>query len=212
MAATFEMDRIRDVLGGLTEDGKKPVTNALLFDAFGLGSGMEPEKARLRRRLNDMVQRGELVRLEPGKYTYHPSAKKRHGEMFQRIWRAVRSSKPGFSVGDIAQVTRADYTTVLKYFKALEAEDYLARHGQKGNTRFYRATCKAKERRETYYPPLEITNPFERECGAACRIVRALMERDPDQQAVVKKIVAAAWIIIHRFDPEHEHKGAGNGA
>ncbi len=202
MKSSFEMDQLREVLSGVTENGQRPVTNALLFEAFKMGNGMEREKSQLRRRLNHLVKRGELVRLEPGKYTFLPTPKTRNGEMFQRIWRAVRSSKPGFSVGDIAQVTRADYTTVMKYFKALEAEGYLARHGQQGNTRYYRATIKAKEQRETYYPPLEIKNPFEKECGAACRIVRALMERDPYQPAVKQKIVDAVWILVERFDPE----------
>ena len=202
MAASFEMDRIRDVLAGLTEGGKTPVTNALLYEAFELGSGMEPQKAQLRRRVNDLVKRGELKRLEPGQYTYHPQAKRRYGEMFERIWRAIRSSKPGFSAADIAQLTRADRSTVTKYIKVLETEEFIARHGQKGNTRLYRATHKARERRETFYPPREISNPFEKECGAACRIVRAMMERDPYQPAVVKKIVDAAWIIIRRFDPD----------
>ncbi len=210
MAASFEMDRIRDALAGLTEDGKAEVTNALIYEAFELANGMEAEKDRLRRRLNDLVKRGELKRLAPGRYTYHPQSKLRHGEMYQRMWRAIRIQKPGFSSGDIAQITRADYSTASKYIKVLETEGYITRHGRKGNTRLYRTTVKGQNRHETVYPPLEIKNPFERECGAACRIVRALMERDPYQVAVKRKIVNAAWVIINRFDPEH--KGANHGA
>jgi len=202
---TEEMDRVRLVIQGLTVNGKEPVTNALLYEAMGLT--VEADKARLRSRINDLVKRGELSRIEDGKYRYVPKARIRSGEYYQRVWRAIRSAKPGFSWTDLAQVSRVSYTHCHRYGQWLAEEGYIERHGRKGATSLYRATLRAKDTVETPYPPLDIADPYETERNAACRLVRALMERDPGQTAVKNKIIDNCRAILARFAKEEEIDG-----
>ncbi len=204
------IDMVRDVLRGLSEEGRKStITNALLYEAMELDT--EPDKVRLRSRLNDLIRRGELERITPGEYVYHPqNAPGRNGEMYQRIWRAVRSSKPGFSFQDLARVTRASYSHCRKYGKWLLENGYLARHGATGNTALYRTTMQARETLQTPYPPLEMADPFEKEKKAACRLCRAMMERDPYQVAVRKRILESARIILERFDRKNPEEFGEN--
>jgi hypothetical protein len=173
------------------------VTNRQLFEALGLTT--EPEKARLRRRIDTMVRRKELIRISPGVYRYNAdAAPKRNGEGYKRVWRAIRSGRPGWSYQDLARVTRMSYTMVRKYCLWLEKEDYIGTHGRNGNTRIWRATQKAKTTQRTPYPPIT-KDPFEAERGAACRIVRLMMESNPSQKGCAKKIVNDCNLLLRRF-------------
>lgn len=207
---TDEMDSLRLVIQGLTVNGKEPVTNKLLYEAMGLDN--EPAKARLRSRINDLIKRAELTRIEDGKYAYNPKARLRSGEFYQRIWRAIRSAKPGFSWTDIAQVSRVSYTHARKYGQWLLDEAFVERHGRKGATYLFRATLRAKDTVETPYPPQDVTDPFEVERNAACRLVRSFMERDPYQPAVRGKIIDNCRAILARFEKEaSEDAGEATG-
>ncbi|HCR12897.1 MAG TPA: hypothetical protein PKD41_10465 [Solidesulfovibrio sp.] len=199
---TEEMDRVLLVIQGLTVNGKESVTSALLYEAMGLTA--EPDKARLRSRVNALVKRGELKRIADGKYSYHPKARVRSGEYYQRVWRAIRSAKPGFSWDDLAEVSRVSYTHIRKYGKWLLEEGYLERYGCKGTTHLFRATALARDTVETPYPPLDIVDPYETERNAACRLIRALMERDPGRTAVKEKIVENCRAILARFEKEDQ--------
>lgn len=204
---TEEMDRLRLVIQGLTVNGKEPVTNALLYEAMGLDN--EPAKARLRSRINDLIKRAELTRIEDGKYTYNPKARMRSGEFYQRAWRAIRSAKPGFSWTSIAQVSRVSYTHVRKYGQWLLDEGFVERHGRDGATHLFRATLRAKDTVNTPFPPQDSADPFEIERNAACRLVRAFMERDPYQPAVRAKIIENCRAILARFEKEEEEVSHG---
>ncbi len=197
---TFDMDRLRDVILGLTEGGARTVSNALLFQTCGRTD--EPGKRRLLRQLQDMVNRGELVRVGRGEMRYEPkAASARHSKVYQRIWRAIRAKQPGFSCSDLAVVASAGANHVQSYVRWLVEEGYLRRHGKDGNTVLYVATGTARERREIPYPPLGIKDPWEGERNSACHLVRLLMERDPaDQKA---KIVQHCRAILDRFAPQH---------
>lgn len=190
------MTRLRDVILGLSEGGARPVTHALLSQTLGLAG--ESGKRRLYRQVQDMVNRGELVRTDRGEMRYDPtSAAARHGELYKRIWRAVRAKQPGFSTGDIALVTGAGKNHVYKYMSWLESEGYLRRHGKSGNSVLYAATGKARERRETPYPPAGIQDAYEAERNAACRLVRLLMEREPS--VLRSRILENCAVIMDRF-------------
>lgn len=205
MRHTDEMDAVRRVIQGLTVNGRDPLTNRLLFEALGLER--EQDKARTRSRVNDLVKRGELSRVEDGKFMYNPKARFRSGEMFQRVWRAIRSAKPGFSWPNIAQVSRVSYTTVRRYGQWLVEEGYLERHGRNGATLLYRGTAACRDTVETPYPPLDPRDPFEAERNAACRLIRLFMERDPYQPSTRKKIIEAATAILDRFTKEEPDHG-----
>jgi len=172
-----------------------------LYQVFGLKT--EKEKGRLRSKLKDMIVRGELIRVRPGVFTYHPKAvNQREGQGYQRVWRALRSARPGWTMQEIAQVTRMSPSMVRKYGNWLHGEGYIAHHGRRGNTRLYRATAKAKDRRETPYPPRSIKDPFAGERSAACRLVRLFMARDLARPAVRRRIVEECRLILQRFEKE----------
>ncbi|KHK02798.1 ATP-binding protein [Desulfovibrio sp. TomC] len=124
----------------------------------------------------------------------------------RRIWRAIRSAKPGFSWTDIAQVSRVSYTHTRKYGQWLLDEAFVERHGRKGATYLFRATLRAKDTVETPYPPQDVTDPFEVERNAACRLVRSFMERDPYQPAVRGKIIDNCRAILARFEKEEQEQ------
>lgn len=194
---TFDMDRLRDVILGLSEGGQRTISNALLFETLGRDDAAG--KSRLLRQLQDMVNRGELVRVGRGEMRYEPkSASARHGELYQRIWRAIRAKQPGFTCRDLAVVAAAGANHVQRYVHWLVAQGYLRRHGKEGNTVLYAATGTARERREIPYPPLGINDPWEGERNAACRLVRLLMERDPSGQKTM--IVDNCRAILDRFE------------
>ncbi|MDO9631533.1 MAG: hypothetical protein Q7I92_06525, partial [Humidesulfovibrio sp.] len=69
---TFDMDRLRDVILGLSEGGTRTVSNALLFQTCGRTD--EPGKRRLLRQIQHMVNKGELVRVGRGELRYEPQA------------------------------------------------------------------------------------------------------------------------------------------
>jgi hypothetical protein len=194
---THDMDRLRDVILGLSEGGKRTISNVLLYQTLGLTD--EPSKKRLLRQIQDMTVRGELVRLGPGELRYEPQApSNRYGKLYERIWRVIRAKQPGFSVQDIALTTGAGENHAYKYLRWLEKQGYLRRHGKSGNTALYMATTLARSTRETPYPPLGVGDPFEAERNSACHLVRLLMERDPaDQKA---KIVQNCRAILDRFE------------
>lgn len=200
---TFDMDRLRDVVLGLTEGGQRTVSNTLLFQTCGRTD--DPGKRRMLRQIQHMVNKGELVRVGRGEMRYEPkAAAARHGELYQKIWRAIRAKAPGFSSQDLALITGTGASHLSKYLRFLEGEGLVRRHGKSGNTLLYAATSKARERRETPYPPLGISDPWEGERNSACHLVRLLMERDPaDQKA---KILQHCRAILDRFESKTDNR------
>lgn len=197
---TDEMDAVRGVIQGLTVGGRDPVAYGLLYEAMGITG--DREKACVRSRVNELIRRGELKRVQDGLFTYHPKARLRSGEFYQRVWRAIRSAKPGFSWAGIAQVSRVSYTHVRKYGQWLIETGYVERHGRNGPTYLFRGTAACRDTVETPFPPIEANDPFEAERTAACRLVRLFMERDPYQ--VRAKIVQQATLILDRFSKEED--------
>ncbi|ADK84975.1 conserved hypothetical protein [Desulfarculus baarsii DSM 2075] len=198
--ATPESDKLRRALLALCPDDKTIVCHQQLYEALGLED--EPAKARLRSRIKDLIRRGELRRIKgrDGCYTYHREAMpKRAGEGFGRMWRAIRAAKPGWTWQDIAQITRVDYTMVRRYAVWLADEGFIAQAGRRGNTRLWRSTGRAQEQRVAPLPPIRPKDPFEAERGAACRLVRLMMEADPNQPHVRTKIVKELGILAGRF-------------
>jgi len=202
---TFEMDRLRDVILGLSEGGKRTISNVLLYETLGLKD--EAAKKRLLRQVQDMTTRGELQRLSPGELRYVPQAPSvRYGKLYERIWRAIRAKQPGFSTADIALVTASGENHVFKYLRWLEKQGYLRRQGKNGSTMLYAATTTARATRETPYPPLGVGDAFEVERNSACHLVRLLMERDPAEQA--HKIIQNCRAILDRFETNRRSKEA----
>jgi hypothetical protein len=191
-------DAVRKAVIGLSENGGL-ISPAMIRGALGLTS----DDQRIRWVVRDMVKRGELTRVETGQYRYNPDGKedaRRKADFYPRIWRAIRSAKPGFTLQDIALVTRVSYSHVRKYSNFLIETGFLAKHGKQGNTRKYRATNLARETRETPYPPRRIADPFEREKNAGLAMVRLFLLGDPYQTATREKILSHCRTIQARFE------------
>jgi DNA-binding MarR family transcriptional regulator len=190
------MDKLRGVIIGLSTDGKD-ISNALIFQALALET--EPEKARVRRQLNDMVKQNELKRIKPGQYTYNPKAPQRRGEGYVRMWRAVRASTGTFQISEIAAVSHTDASSVSKYLKCLIEAGYVRRNGKKGQVRLFSTTPKGRDQRETPYPPVAIRDPFAKERAAMSRLARVFFEKDLYSESARKAAVKECETIMARF-------------
>jgi hypothetical protein len=192
--------RLRELIQGLVAQGKKEISTQLLYAAAGIEDDVKA-KDLMRRYVTELHKRGELQRIRPGVYTYDEKrAPKRQGEMYQRIWRAIRSQKsPGWTFTDLAQVTRSSYSMVRKYCVWLDSEGYIVRFGKKGVTSTWRTGKKAREQRETPYPPTETTDPWAKEKAAALAIVRVFLEQDPGRKRARATIVQNAQALVERF-------------
>ena len=194
-------DTVRSTIVGLVEGGAEYVTPVLVREALGI----QGEDQRIQWALRDMTKRGELERFEARKYRYNPAAReesRRESDFYPRIWRAIRSAKPGFTLQDIALVTRVSYSHVRKYSNFLEEAGYFARYGMSGQRRQWRATQLAQDTPEAPYPPRKIKDPFEQEKSLALGVVQAFLLRDPYQPAVRGKIIDNCRAILARFEKE----------
>ncbi|UJX42992.1 hypothetical protein K9F62_10065 [Desulfovibrio sp. JY] len=205
---TPDADRVRLVIQGLSVGGKQTVAYPLIYEALVCSD--EPAKARVRRQVNEMVKRRELLRVEDGVFRFNPDTEeKRSGEFYQRVWRAIRSAKPGFAYQDLATVSRVSYDHVRKYCQWLAEAGFLERHGMRGQTHLFRATEAARDRVDTPWPPRKIRDPFETEKRAALDVVRLFLTRDPYQPAIRGKIVENCQAILARFQKEEEEVSHG---
>lgn len=198
-----DMDKLRGVIIGLSEGGKKPLSNALIFGALALESG--PEKARVRRQLNSMAKAGELTRTTPGQYLYNPKAPERRGEGYVRMWRAIRASQGTWMIFDIAALAHVDASSVSKYIKHLVEAGYIRRNGKQGNSLRYSTTAKGREQRNTPYPPVAVRDPFAAERAAMSRLARVFFEKDLYSSSARSAVLKECRIIMTRFDTQDEN-------
>jgi hypothetical protein len=191
------MEIAREALRSFCEGGKR-VSNAQLYELMNLAC--EQEKNRLRTRIADMVRAGEVIKIAPGLYEYNFKYRLRQGgESFPKVWRFIRSQKPGWSITYACQLTRVSYTQAMRYCAWLENEGYITKHGKDGQTTLYRATDKADRCPETPYPPHTDRNPFERENAAAARLATLMLCHDPRQTRVAAEIVKNCNLLLARF-------------
>ena len=119
---TLSTEMVREAIRGFCKTAKR-VSNAQLYHVMGLTR--EPEKDRLRARVADMVRQGEVIKIEPGLYEYNSKFRLRTGnESFPKLWRFIRTQKPGWSITHASQLTRVSYTQAARYFGWLENGEY----------------------------------------------------------------------------------------
>lgn len=191
------VDMVRSALQSFCSGGGQVTTKQLMA---ALGLECEAEKARLRRRLSDMVHHGELKRIDEGVFEYNFSHRPRNPQSFSKIWRFVRHAKPWWSFSTAALMTHLSYTQVSRYCAWLEEEDYICRAGRDGQTILYQATRKADAHPEAPYPPLRDVDPFAREKAAAARIVQLLLCHDPYSRKVGVSVTEACRTLLSRFE------------
>lgn len=192
---TLEM--VRQAAQTLCEGGKT-VSNHQIFSALALDC--EPEKARARSRITNMVKHGEMTREADGLYRYNFAKRPRNPRTYAVIWRFVRKQKPGWTITECAMLTRVSYRQIHRYCEWLLEEGYIAGVGKKGLAQLYRATTKADRTPETPYPPLRETDPFAREKAAAVRIIDLLLRADPYAVKTARGITDACTVLLARFE------------
>lgn len=197
-----KMADLRETARNLGKDGAV-FSNHMLYQALGGEDG--PEKDRIRRRAASLVVTGEFIKAGRGQYRYNAkAAPARNGEIITRMWRAVKSAKPGFSVQDLARVSGACYSHAFRYMRHLENDGYLRSCGRSGNTILYRATEKARNQVHAYQPPRPLRDPFENEKEQVHELVSLFMLRDLYQPAVRNSVVACCKTILARFERQEE--------
>jgi len=197
---TDAMSRLREAVCNLGASGEI-VSNAMVYEAMGAED--QAERDRIRRRCNQMAQTGELIRVKPGHYKYNSkAAPARNERKMSAMYRALRSARPGFTCMDITRTSGASYTHVIKYFKFLEAQGFIFRHGKSGNNVTYKGTKLLKETRRTPYPPKPLGDPFETERKLVHELVGLFMLKDPYQPAVARQISKKCQGILERFNKE----------
>lgn len=197
-------NQIRALAQTLSENGKREVSTQMLCTA--LGANDTPTKARVRRSVNHMVKHGEMERVRDGLFRYvfgKALAAQRYGEAYKRMWRIIRTEKAGWALYDVAGLARADHSTVGQYCRWLEREGFISRCGKKGNTILFKSTEKAREQRETPYPPVPSRDPFEKERNAVWRLVKVFMQPNPADSR--DKIINECRAILARFEQEESH-------
>ena len=192
---TLEM--VRQAAQALCE-GDKTVSNHQILVALALDC--EPEKARARSRISNMIKHGEMTREADGLYRYNFAKRPRNPKTYAVIWRFVRKQKPGWTMTECAMLTRVSYRQIHRYCGWLLEEGYIAGMGKKGQAQLYRATTKAAHSPETPYPPLRETDPFSREKAAAIRIVDLLLRADPYAKKTAQTSADACNVLLARFD------------
>ena len=201
---TVTMEMVRVSMRSFCADGAT-VTNAQLYDLLGLTC--EEEKNRLRTRINQMVKQGEVVKVSAGKYEYNFKFRLRADKSYGKIWRFIRSAKPGWTFSEGCQMTRVSYTHFSRTCTWLEEEGFIMRHGKKGPSITYKATQKAMMTPETPIPPLRETDPFEKEKAAAAKIARLMLCNDPYAVKTARDVVTACGVLLARFNKNQQQNG-----
>lgn len=172
---------------------------ALFYELYGYE--VDGDRAVVRSHITSMVDAGELRRVKNGVFVYNFNYRPRGDSPLRiKMWRFIRSQKPGWTLQDMALMSGASYTHVARYCDWLEQEGYIAAFGKEGNTITYKATAMATKAPEMPQPPTEERNPFETECRAAGVITNRMLYGNLYSLKTKREIVAACNVLLARFD------------
>lgn len=203
---TEEMDSLRAALKAF---GSTDVVSGLQL-AAALGLETESQKQVMRRRLHELVQRGEAERIAHGQYRYKTGAEpRRQGESYNRMWRIIRTENAGWAMARIAMLARIDRTMVNRYTRWLLDECLVEKCGRQGNTALWRTTAKGREQRETPWPPVDLPDPYAAERQATARLCQILLTKNPDAAHVRADIGKQLAVLCKRF-PTTQPENAEN--
>lgn len=201
------MDQLRAALKAL---GDTVVTVPVLGEMLGLQT--ESERQIARRRLREMIARGEVEKVGLGQFRYLPDKEPlRRGNGYIRMWKLIRVQPPGWQKTLIVSLSRMDRTTVDKYVRWLEDEGFVERSGRNGNTILWRTTAKGREQRETPWPLVDIPDPYAEERAATAALCTLLLTADPDQTSTCVKIRRHLAIMTARFCTQLENEPETQG-
>ena len=171
--------------------------------------GLQPhEKQTLRRRINDMLLRGELRRTEVGWYVYVAEKEPcRFGGSYERIWRAVHVQNTSFTVRRIMQISRFGNITINRYLNFLEKEGFIELIGRDGRSQLYRLTVQGQNFQEVPYPLTSLNDDPNRAERMACAILHRLLLEDTDSPHVRRRICQQLAVLNATFN---QHENGGN--
>lgn len=201
MAQTITTEMIRIAFRAFAK-GEQKVSNHQLYDALGIT--LETEKQRMRTRVTDMVNHGEVVRVGSGLYTYNFKYRLRNAGVaagYSKMWRFVRQQKDGWSLKDCALLTGLTVSHIQRYMNFLEEEGYIAVIGVgKRKERLFRCLKKGKDTPEAPAAFYADKDPFEKERVAGAKIVRTLLCGNLSSQKASQDICEACQLLLRRFD------------
>lgn len=201
---TSGMDELRTALKAF---GSKYVITAVEL-ASALGLETESQKQVMRRRLHELVQRGEAERIAHGQYRYKPGAEpRRQGESYGRMWRIIRTELSGWTIARVGMLARIERGMVDRYTRWLLEEGFVEKCGRDGNTMLWRTTSKGREQREIPWPPVDLPDPYAAERQAVARLCQILLTKNPDSAHVRADIGKQLAVLCKRFSTtQNENK------
>jgi len=112
-------ERMRVAARGLGEFRAGELADAMKVRTYG-------ERARVRDYVRDFMKRGELKRVDRGRYRY--VAGSRRVTIRQRLWNVVRRMpSPHFTLDDLEQLTEVNRETIKEFCGWLVRERYAVR-------------------------------------------------------------------------------------
>lgn len=194
---------LREAAQVLGKDGNV-FSNKMLY--LALHATDKNEQDRIRRRANKLVETGELIRVSRGQYIYNPRATPaQNAEVVTRLWRTLKTTRPGFTVQELARVSGAGYSYALKYLRALEQEGYVCRIGQQKKTTIYKVTSKLREQGHAFQPSSVFSDPFRKEKVCLHELVGLFMQHDLHQPKTRNQVVELCKTILNRFEKQEEY-------
>lgn len=204
MSRTDDMTRVRATLKSFCPTGadKEAVTVPQLAEALGL----EPhEKQRLRKRIGELLRRGEVRKVKTGWYVHVPGKEPcRYGVNYERIWRAVHVQREPFTKRKIIQISRFSASAVDRYLAYLETDGFVEFAGHEGRARRFVLTRKGELFRDIPYPPMTIQDPTHQE-RIACINLHKLLLDDVDAPNILRRIRKNLATLNARFAEEESH-------
>ncbi|MFA9394817.1 MAG: hypothetical protein ACERJ1_08910 [Halodesulfovibrio sp.] len=196
-----KMPLLREAAQVLGKDGRI-FSNKMLY--LALHASGKNEQDRIRRRANKLVETGEFVRVSRGQYSYNArAAPAENAAVVTRMWRTLKTSKPGFTVQELARVSGAGYSYALKYLRALEEGGYVRRCGQQKQTALYQITNKVREQHHAFQPPSLFIDPFQKEKACLHELVGLFMQHDLHQPRIKEQVAEQCKTILNRFEEQN---------
>ena len=201
------MDRLRATFRSLCPTGADSQAVPVPYLAEVLG--LEPhEKQTLRKRIKEMMRRGEVRKTKPGWYVHVAENEPcRYGDSYERIWRAVHVQNTPFTIRRIVQVSRFSSITVSRYLNYLEKEGLVELIGRDGRARLYGLTLQGRNYRDVPYPPSSFADDPSRAERVACAILHRLLLEDTAVPNVRRRICEQLAVLNAAFI---QHENGGN--
>lgn len=200
---TAGMEDVRNALKAFSANGNT-TTVAQMRDA--LGAETESQRQMVRRRIQELIERGEVERVGQGHFRYIPGREpRRHGESYIRTWRIIRIQPPGWTKSSVASIARVGGTVAQRYVNFLEEEGLVERCGRERGTILWRTTEKGQVQRETPWPPTDIPDVYAKERAAMASLCTLMLTADLDKTYVREKLKGHLAILNEKFFTQVEN-------